>query len=147
MRETILFQTRVPFFQENVFPVINTIFPVATSSVELTGQEKYKVFSLELKLAPGGIFGTSNVSSSSSASVASKVNVNVSPKVTVIEVTFCRKTGALFSEKISRYFINLFMNSFLLYLIFVKKIIIIRQIFCCDNNKKSYRSSRAVLTI
>ena len=62
-----------------------------TSAAELTVHEKCKIFPLELKLAPGGIFGISNVNSSSSSlsSVASKVNVNVCPKVAVIEGTFC----------------------------------------------------------
>ena len=77
----------------------NFTYRRSTSSVEVTRHMKNNLFPVALKLAPGGIFGTSNVNSSSSASVASKVNTNVSLKVTLIEVRFCRKTGTLFSKE------------------------------------------------
>ena len=77
----------------------NFTYRQSTSSAEVTRHMKNNLFPVALKLAPGGIFGTSNVNSSSSASVASKVNTNVSPKVTLIEVRFCRKTGTLFSKE------------------------------------------------
>jgi hypothetical protein len=57
------------------------------------------MFPVELNIAFGGRFGTSKVSGSPSASVASKRNTNVSPKVTLITVMFWVKTGMLFSRK------------------------------------------------
>ena len=85
----------------DIFTKLKYAHTHSTSSAEVTFQKKYKVLSLELKLAPGGILGTSNVNSSPSGSDASKTSTNVSPKVTVIEVIFCEKTGLLFSKQIN----------------------------------------------
>ena len=86
------------FFQEIYFPLhvnfLETVFRKfyinlnTTSSADSTLHIKNILFPVELKLAPGGITGTSNVRASSSASVASNINTKVSPNVTLITVMF-----------------------------------------------------------
>lgn len=70
---------------------------IHTVSAEFTSQEKINWFPEELKLAPGGRAGTSNVISSSSGSSASKTKLNVCPNVTLITDKFWLNVGKPFS--------------------------------------------------